>query len=79
MAAEIRKLSTLKDAEETLLRLRVRQQQIDTTASAISDMEESGDPERIIQKLAEAGCGTPQKSSAEDVLARLKKKTKKRA
>lgn len=72
-------LSSLKDAEETLLRLRVRQQQIDTTASAIADMEESGDPERIIKKLAEAGCGTPQKSSAEDVLARLKKKTKKSA
>ncbi|PCI02783.1 MAG: PspA family regulator [Hyphomicrobiales bacterium] len=72
-------LSTLIDAEETLLRLRVRQQQIDTTASAIAEMEQSGDPERVIKKLAEAGCGSPQKTSAEDVLARLKKKTKKSA
>ncbi len=67
-------LSSLKDAEETLNRLRVRQQQIDTTAEAISEMEETGDPACIINKLAEAGCGTPQKTSAEDVLARLQNK-----
>lgn len=66
--------SSLKDAEETLNRLRVRQQQIDTTAEAISEMEETGDPACIINKLAEAGCGTPQKTSAEDVLARLQNK-----
>ena len=68
-------LSTLRDAEETLSRLRVRQQQIDTTAEAIREMEETGDPADIIKKLAEAGCGAPQKTSAEDVLARLEKKT----
>ncbi|MFK5979577.1 MAG: PspA/IM30 family protein [Rhizobiaceae bacterium] len=45
-------LSTLMDAEETLSRLRIRQQQIDTTASAITEMEQSGDPERVIKKLA---------------------------
>lgn len=72
-------LAALKDAEETLARLRVRQQQIDTTAEAISEMEESGDPARILKKLAEAGCGAPQKSSADDVLARLQKKTRKNA
>ncbi len=72
-------LAALKDAEDTLNRLRTRQQQIDMTAEAISEMEEMGDPARIIKKLAEAGCGTPQKTSADDVLARLKKKARKSA
>ncbi len=73
-------LSDLKEAEETLLRLRVRQQQIDTTANAMAEMEETGDPASITEKLAEAGCGEPLKSSAQDVLERLKnKKSKKKA
>ena len=72
-------LSDLKEAEETLLRLRVRQQQIDTTADAMAEMEETGDPTSITEKLAAAGCGDPLKSSAQDVLARLGKKTKKKA
>ena len=72
-------LSDLKEAEETLLRLRVRQQQIDTTANAMAEMEETGNPASITEKLAEAGCGDPLKSSAQDVLDRLKKKSKKKA
>lgn len=72
-------LSDLKEAEETLLRLRVRQQQIDTTANAMAEMEETGDPNSITEKLAEAGCGDPLKTSAQDVLERLKKKSKKKA
>lgn len=72
-------LSDLKEAEETLLRLRVRQKQIDTTANAMAEMAETGDPASITEKLAEAGCGDPLKSSAQDVLDRLKKKSKKKA
>ncbi len=72
-------LSDLKEAEETLLRLRVRQQQIDTTANAMAEMEETGDPASITEKLAKAECGDPLKSSAQDVLERLKKKSKKKA
>ena len=72
-------LSDLKEAEETLLRLRVRQQQIETTAEAMAEMEETGNPASITEKLAEAGCGEPLKSSAQDVLERLKKKSKKKA
>ena len=73
-------LSDLKEAEETLLRLRVRQQQIDATSYAMAEMEETGNPVSITEKLAEAGCGEPLKSSAQDVLERLKnKKSKKKA
>lgn len=72
-------LSALKDAEETLLRLRVRQKQIDATASAMDEMEQSNDPSALSEKLASAGCGAPLKTSADDVLQRLAKKAKKAA
>lgn len=64
-------LSALKDAEETLLRLRTRQKQIDATAAAMAEMEQSGDPAAVSEKLAAAGCGAPLRSSADDVLERL--------
>lgn len=65
-------LSTLKEAEDTLLRLRTRQQEIDATAAAMDDMSLESDPGSLAERLAEAGCGAPLKSSADDVLARLK-------
>lgn len=66
-------LSALKDAEETLLRLRTRQNQIDATAAAMAEMEQSGDPAAVSEKLAAAGCGAPLRSSADAVLERLTK------
>jgi phage shock protein A len=66
-------LSALKDAEETLLRLRTRQKQIDATAAAMAEMEQSGDPAAVSEKLAAAGCGAPLRSSADAVLERLAK------
>ncbi len=66
-------LSALKDAEETLLRLRTRQKQIDATAAAMAEMEQSGDPAAVSEKLAAAGCGIPLRSSADAVLERLTK------
>jgi len=71
-------LSALRDAEETLNRLQIRQRQIDVTEAAIADMEQFGDPSSIIEKLADAGCGDPLKASADDVLNRLKKQAKKK-
>lgn len=65
-------MSTLREAEETLVRLRTRQQQIDLTDAAMAEMDASGNPSAITDKLAAAGCGTPLKSTADDVLARLK-------
>ncbi len=71
-------LTALKDAEETLQRLQVRQQQIDTTADAIAEMEQCENPTQVIERLAEAGCGERLTSSADDVLARLQKLSKKK-
>ncbi|MBX4957114.1 PspA/IM30 family protein [Rhizobium lentis] len=65
-------LATLDEAEETLARLRLRQSQNDLTAAALKDMEGAVRPAGIIEKLANAGCGAPLHSSADDVLARLK-------
>ncbi|WHO78766.1 PspA/IM30 family protein [Rhizobium leguminosarum] len=65
-------LATLDDAEETLARLRLRQSQNERTAAALKDMEGAIRPAGIIEKLANAGCGAPLRSSADDVLARLK-------
>ncbi|MEP3276925.1 MAG: PspA/IM30 family protein [Stappiaceae bacterium] len=68
--------STLSDAENTLTRLRERQMQIDLTAEALEEMDSAQNPARIVEKLAAAGCGQPLKSSAEDVLSRLKSKSR---
>ncbi len=72
-------ISDLKDAEETLQRLRVRQQQINTTAQAIDEMDSFSDPVAMTQKLAEAGCGAPIRSSGQDVIDRLNLQMKKSA
>lgn len=64
--------ATLDDAEETLARLRLRQSQNEMTAAALKEMESSTRPAGIIEKLANAGCGAPLRSSADDVLARLR-------
>ena len=69
-------LSTLKDAEETLERLRTRQKEIDATATAMDEMKSSNDPAALTERLASAGCGAPVSSSADDVLARLKNRKK---
>lgn len=66
--------SSLEDAEKTLKRLRERQLQIDLTGQALEEMGQATDPSRIAEKLADAGCGTPIKTSAQEVLARLKEK-----
>ncbi|MBY3180078.1 PspA/IM30 family protein [Rhizobium laguerreae] len=65
-------LATLDDAEETLARLRLRQSQNELTAVALKDMEGAIRPAGIIEKLANAGFGAPLRTSADDVLARLK-------
>jgi phage shock protein A len=64
-------LSALGDAEETLSRLRTRQKQIDAAAAALVELEQSGDPCAMSERLAAAGCGEPLRTSADDVLERL--------
>jgi phage shock protein A len=65
-------LSTIVEAEETLLRLRSRQQEIDLTADALRDIDAGTDPSAIIEKLARAECGAPLGPDADSVLARLR-------
>lgn len=67
-------LSALDDAEETLTRLRERQAQIDLTSEALDAMNSEQNPAAMAEKLAEAGCGKPLNTTADDVLARLAKK-----
>lgn len=69
-------VSALKDAEATLARLRRRQKEIDATATAIEEMEIANDPGVVAERLAEAGCGAPIRTSAEEVLARLSQRMK---
>ena len=67
-------LSALKDAEDTLSRLRIRQKQIDAAASAMAEMELSDDLATLSHKLAEAGCGAPIHASVDAILERLARK-----
>ncbi|MGF9567126.1 PspA/IM30 family protein [Neorhizobium sp. JUb45] len=65
-------LATLDDAERTLERLRDRQKQTDTVSAVLRQMEGPSRTAGLIERLAEAGCGAPLRSSADDVLARLR-------
>lgn len=70
-------LSSLKAAEATLNRLQKRQIEIELTDQALAELDATGNSQAITGKLAAAGCGKPQTGSAEDVLARLKNKSRK--
>ena len=50
---------------------------MDATARAMTELESTGSAENIRDRLAEAGCGKPLRSSADEVLERLKKKAQK--
>ena len=65
-------LSTLREAEETLVRLQQRQTQLDATAVAMTELDHDGNPEALRDRLAEAGCGAQLKSNADSVLERLR-------
>jgi len=67
--------TALRDAEATLSRLRARQTEVDATNAALDAMDKANDPKTLRDKLAEAGCGTPLKTTAEAVLERLRART----
>lgn len=69
-------LSSLCEAESTLERLQQRQSERDATARALIKLKASGSAEITQDRLARAGCGTPLRTGADDVLARLKAKSK---
>ncbi|MES5484975.1 PspA/IM30 family protein [Bradyrhizobium sp. INPA03-11B] len=66
--------STLPEAEATLKRLRERQMEIQAADDALFEIDTASGPVVVAEKLAEQGFGPRMKSTADDVLARLKAK-----
>ncbi|MGL3213145.1 PspA/IM30 family protein [Bradyrhizobium sp. BR 1433] len=64
--------STLPEAEATLKRLRERQMEIQAADEALIEIDAAAGPSATAEKLAEQGFGPRMKSTADDVLARLK-------
>ena len=64
--------STLPEAENTLRRLRERQQEAQAADDALADIDAATGPLATAEKLAEQGFGPRLRPTAEDVLARLK-------
>ena len=66
--------STLPEAEATLKRLRDRQVEAQAADEALIEIDAASGPLATAEKLAEQGFGPRMKSTADDVLARLKAK-----
>ncbi|MGY3487426.1 phage shock protein A [Bradyrhizobium sp. USDA 4011] len=64
--------STLPEAEATLKRLRERQMETQAADDALVEIDTASGPLATAEKLAEQGFGPRMKSTADDVLARLK-------
>jgi phage shock protein A len=66
--------STLPEAEQTLKRLRDRQLEAQAADEALIELDAASGPIAVAEKLAEQGFGPRIKTTADDVLARLKAK-----
>ncbi|SDI55267.1 phage shock protein A (PspA) family protein [Bradyrhizobium sp. Rc2d] len=66
--------STLPEAEGTLRRLRERQMEAQAADDALVELDAATGPLATAERLAEQGFGPRLKTTAEDVLARLKSK-----
>lgn len=66
--------STLPEAEATLKRLRERQMEMQAADDALFEIDTASGPLVVAERLAEQGFGPRMKSTADDVLARLKAK-----
>lgn len=66
--------STLPEAEQTLKRLRDRQLEAQAADEALIELDAASGPLAVAEKLAEQGFGPRIKTTADDVLARLKAK-----
>jgi phage shock protein A len=64
----------LPEAENTLRRLRERQMEAQAADDALIEIDAASGPSATAEKLAEQGFGPRMKSTADDVLARLKAK-----
>ncbi len=65
-------VASLREAEQTLERLRDRQAEIDATDRAMTELEITGSVGLLRRKMADAGCGLPVATTAEQVLDRLR-------
>jgi phage shock protein A len=66
--------ATLPEAENTLKRLRERQQEAQAADDALADIDAASGPLATAERLAEQGFGPRLKPTADDVLARLNAK-----
>ena len=64
--------ATLSEAEMTLRRLRERQMESEAADQALLELDAVSGPLTVAEKLAQQGFGPRMKSTADDVLARLK-------
>ena len=69
----------LAAAKETLERLQEQQAHSDAAMAAMAELSVTANSEDMIERMSAAGIGEKTKTSAEDVLARLSKKSKKSA
>lgn len=69
--------SRVSTAAESLRRLQTRQAERQARLDAAAQLEKVADGSDLVEKLAQAGIGTTDKSSAEDVLARLRQQQSK--
>jgi phage shock protein A len=67
-------LTALKDAEDTLQKLRSRQKLEEVAEAALCEMEMAWCPDGLEERLIAAGCGPAKGSRANEVLARLQAK-----
>lgn len=63
--------SSLTEAEDTLTRIRDRQERGMLADEALASLSALDRPKELVSRLAEAGCGAPERSSADAVLDRL--------
>lgn len=71
LGASVRQ-SSLAEAEDTLSRIRDRQERGLLADEALASLSALDRPKELLSRLADAGCGAPLRSSAETVLERLK-------
>ncbi len=66
---------TLSEAEQTLQRLRERQAEAQAAEDALEAIDAASGPVSAAEKLAEAGFGPRTKTTADDVLSRIRART----
>jgi phage shock protein A len=64
--------ATLREAEDTLKRLRDRQGQVTIADAVLDELDAESAPATAAERLANEGFGAPVKATADDVLQRLK-------